>query len=432
MIPLAHNWIDAEGLRSAVARLGDGNEHAGTTTIDISYNNVTIIPAYLFELINAPPSLVINVSHNPLEAIHPLAFSSTVPDVFQEPFCTATVFQVTLDVSYSTAGPLQTPPVFNFDWVCWGINYITSVGASTSQGSFTIDMAATGVNFSVVKVLSSMVTNTINPGANPLPPTLEVNLGFNNYTAILPGAFNGSYATLIDLSNNRITAVSGTAFDLSLSLQTLNLSNNELTMINAETMARTPVLRVLDIHNNSRLWALLSTGNHLFETTSATENILQCATYSPHATGCNCSEGYVFSEMCGYVRCTPQDLPHGCPSGTVVNSTDCSLAPESTCVVGAVSGQYFNADINTFLPISNCHTEFSNPNVQGSQYLAYEVVPPFENAHGTATSNRLCSVCSTCPEGYDTVLVSLCAQMASMSHDFLHCCLIALGLHQIT
>lgn len=118
------------------------------------------------------------------------------------------------------------------------------------------------------------------------------------------------------------------------------------------------------------------------------------------AVDCTCNIGYHKSTACGFVRCISDSMQSdGCPTGSIVNSSNCSVAPISACVIGTVQGQYYNLESQAFLPLSECASLFQT---SPHSYLpAYEVSAPLFNARGTATSDRLCGPCSTCPAGFD-------------------------------
>lgn len=195
------------------------------------------------------------------------------------------------------------------------------------------------------------------------------------------------------LSNNAITSVAPDAFDYALThLRHLDLSSNNLTVISTGLLLNTPALQSLILVNNP-IVAIPHAGNHIGSRESMVGTPLQCETYGPVTMNCTCSVG-VPSVHCGYVRCT--QTPTGCEDGSIFNSSNCDGAPWSRCVTGAVPQQYYIQDLNTFLPITVCSELF------GAGRAAYEVQPALTNAQGTATSDRICSVCSTCPEGFDT------------------------------
>eukprot|EP00035_Acanthoeca_spectabilis_P017699 m.371925 g.371925 ORF g.371925 m.371925 type:complete len:602 (+) comp16686_c1_seq8:1793-3598(+) len=175
------------------------------------------------------------------------------------------------------------------------------------------------------------------------------------------------------------------------SLKEIDLSWNRLTVLPIPFLNNLPALGIgLRIDHNA-LVAFPATNNHIATSDRIGFNQVQCNTYGPTATGCDCLDGFHVSTFSGYIRCTRTFS--GCPQGTLWNDEDESNAPWSTCVNGSVSGHYFVN--NTFLPITECSTYLASTGKQ-----AYEVQSPGLNADGTATSDRLCSLCSTCPSGY--------------------------------
>ena len=128
----------------------------------------------------------------------------------------------------------------------------------------------------------------------------------------------------------------------------------------------------------------------------ASNNPLQCSVYGPTASDCRCERGMTHSTFCGYSRCIGNASVGGCLREQLFNATDCSAAPWSTCVTEKVRGQYF-AD-GSFHALTVC-SAYSD--VVGAR--SYEIRTPLKNQHGTITSDRLCSICSVCPSGYDTI-----------------------------
>jgi hypothetical protein len=84
-----------------------------------------------------------------------------------------------------------------------------------------------------------------------------------------------------------------------------------------------------------------------------------------------------------------------------VNS-DCTLAPFTVCAdntttISNMLGQLYidPADGYTVLPVTTCEQAFRS--ATGGFLAAYEYVAP------TLTSDRMCSICSSCPSGFDVV-----------------------------
>jgi hypothetical protein len=369
-VNLSHNLIGADSLVPALNSMRGSIDAIGyasgrvfaTTEIDLSHNNITWLPPNMFSAIHNPPLLTVDLHGNPLTSIHPDAFSAI--DVIGA--SSTELSAVVIDLSNSTAGPLQVPASIAFGNITW------SRGAS-----FILDLSGTDVDLGVVNALSEAA-----------PSNVTVRLKRNHDSAVPADAFNRSLVTTIDLSGNCITDVSAAAFPFSTVLQGLDLSDNNLTSLSIDVSRNTPVLSSLVLRGNQRLWALPQDNNHVFSAAAAAGSTLRCATYGPTATECSCARGFVLSVFCGYVRCTLAELTDGCANGTIFNSSNCALAPQSACVRGEVAGQYYNAAIKAFLRISNCSTAF--PLSQGSTaYIpAYQVIPPHYNAHATATSDR--------------------------------------------
>lgn len=343
--------------------------------LNVSHNLVTEVPANLFSGVGsravAATTVSVDLSANPLVHVHPFAHASGEPR--------ATLSGILLNLSNPTRRPLVLPHAMSFEGITW---------LGSTQAVY-FDFSNTGVNLSVVNLISA--------SANP-PGVLSVALRSNNYTDVLDGAFVRSRASSIDLRDNFISYVSPRAFNYTLELVTLDLSNNRLSVLSVGLMSNTPALTSLVLENNE-IAAVPQTSNHIATAAAVVNNILRCDRYGPETSGCACRAGFALSTFCGYTRCTPSGRVDGCGNDTIFNSSDCSSAPWSSCVTGAVENQFYSPIVQAFLPITQCSTAFPENNV----FLqAYEVQAPHSNAKGTATSDRLCSVCSSCPTGFDT------------------------------
>lgn len=120
--------------------------------------------------------------------------------------------------------------------------------------------------------------------------------------------------------------------------------------------------------------------------------MISCDQYGPTLQGCTCPEGYIFSTLCGYGRCLQTE--NGCSAGELFNAS-CTVAPASNCLTQCRGHQYYSATAQACIPTTVCETAF--PDHEVGYLQAYEV------RNFTATTDRLCSVCSICPAGYDTV-----------------------------
>eukprot|EP00037_Helgoeca_nana_P023872 m.248964 g.248964 ORF g.248964 m.248964 type:complete len:1003 (+) comp26476_c1_seq17:3-3011(+) len=363
---LQGNAVTADGLATAMQSYREGT---ALLTLIFRDNNITELPAQLFDGMGRDTpiglSIIVDVSSNPISMLSTASFSG------------ASLLQsVTILLSNTTAHSLAIPTT---PFVYTGIEWDAANG-----GALRLFFGNTSVDMAIVRALSS--------GAN-LPETLEVNLMNNDFRYIPPGAFHGSRATAIDLSSNAITWVSPDAFDYTLDLRTLALSNNRLTVINAGLMSNVPALASL-IFNDNLVWAVPLTSNHVGERTAANSNVLACAAFGPMLSGCACPRGLVFSTHCGYGRCL--STMDGCGVGLLFNNRSCAAAPSSTCIASCAVGQYYSAGLQECVAVTQCSTAFR----QGST-TQFQKAYQFDDV--TATSDRQCSICSTCPVGYDTV-----------------------------
>jgi hypothetical protein len=139
-------------------------------------------------------------------------------------------------------------------------------------------------------------------------------------------------------------------------------------------------------------------------------NVLQCNYFARSVTegfgtptNCTCGIGFVFDDWtaCSFHRCIRNTLTDGCDNSMVWNSTNCAVAPVSSCVVKANvirrGRQYYSPATQSFSALTNCSAHFQR---KGVLLNAYE----FQTA--TFTSDRLCSICSDCPAGFSAVKCS--------------------------
>eukprot|EP00036_Acanthoecidae_sp_10tr_P019896 CAMPEP_0206306090 /NCGR_PEP_ID=MMETSP0106_2-20121207/10618_1 /ASSEMBLY_ACC=CAM_ASM_000206 /TAXON_ID=81532 /ORGANISM="Acanthoeca-like sp., Strain 10tr" /LENGTH=1445 /DNA_ID=CAMNT_0053736995 /DNA_START=267 /DNA_END=4604 /DNA_ORIENTATION=- len=362
-VHLSDNHIDGLSVKSA---LNSFTESAAALTLNVSGNDVTSVPEGLF----SPDSdsatglhsrVTVDLSFNPI-----LHVSSSLFDVG---YSQREFQSIVIDMSHPTRGHIHMPPLLPYyDGIVW----------DSTGGTLNVSLAGAGVDFDVVRALSGSYG----------PKTLAVDLSHNNYTSVPAGAFDGSLAAWIDLSHNEITNVSASAFNYTLLLDVLDLSHNNLTVIEEDLMFNMPGLSSLVLTGNEVL-AIPQSSNHIAEAADVSHNPLQCATYGPVATNCTCTSGLHVSIHCGYVRCTPH--PDGCAPGTILNKSDCTNAPWSACVSDVPADQYYDNATQSFLPAMICATAFP-------RRRAYEV------SNRTVWSNRECSICSTCPAGFDMTL----------------------------
>lgn len=159
--------------------------------------------------------LSVDVSRNPLERLvtsrlarrntgHP----HTLPDSY------AGVLSVDLSHSTSTLVLNLQTPFSGFMDIRWvpGARFNVSFAGNPS------------VHPSIVRTLSTAPNS---------PPIINVDLSWNNYTALSSGVLNGSRASWLDFSHNAITEIAGDAVDYNFDLTSLLFSHNNLTVLHA-------------------------------------------------------------------------------------------------------------------------------------------------------------------------------------------------------
>lgn len=281
----------------------------------------------------------------------------------------------------------------------------------------------------------------------PTGCTLGFDLGFNNFSTVPAHVFVKSNITEMTLSHNNITEVDILAFNHTYFLQHLDLSYNALTYFPIGLQENLPLLQRLILSHNA-IVALPEGGVRVVYPEDAVGNPLQCARYGPSVINCTCpplvtnsassdvgapgvsafalesadaldhgdaagampSEKQVgarwgrtrqppqttrssAAEHCEYVRCAPPD--GGCPDGLAYNRSGCLAAPFSDCVnpIPLLGKQYQDPRTQTFRPVTHCARAFPS-RLRNGYAQAYEY------ANYTSTSDRLCSICSVCPEGF--------------------------------
>lgn len=343
--------------------------------INAAFNEVSTVPPRLFQALGtfAPMvsvAITINVSHNPLQTIHPAAFEVTGANQFTK------LEYANIILDYPTTGHIRPPGrPFSYNGIEW----------STFGGAMLVSLRGTGLNMNIVSNLTA---------DSKAPARYVVILDDNNYTEVTSCAFCGSRATGISLGNNRISRMASDAFNYSLVLDSLDLSHNLLTYIDITFLSNTPALSTLIVANNS-LWAMPITNNHIRSQDNASENVLSCDTFGPELDSCRCPAGSVFNVHCGYGRCTSTST--GCARGLMFASGSCADAPNSTCLTSCPRNRYYSQTLWECLPVTVCDRAFRLQGSQTAFLQAYEYESP------TITSDRQCSICSTCPSGYETV-----------------------------
>lgn len=413
VVLLTNNSISTEGAENIISSY---NTSACPLTLDLSLNNITTSPninfggqamsAFSEASPEAPRSIDITMAQNPLTVVT----STMVAGI-------GSLLHLSVDISYPTSGMVTFPPKFTFAGFQYGHRY-------NSPHTLVINMDGTGAGPSVLTSLNEFLLPYVCIGvgkhnddddaandyihdpykhsncAGGCGPScnLTVSLANNNISAVLSGDFAMARVTQLDLSDNGLTTFAPNAFNYSFDLTMLILRNNLLTFVPSGLQDNAPGLKSLVVTNNA-IQAITSEGSRIAQSNDATDNILSCSTFSPLASGCDCSNGLHLTNHCGYVRCTP--TPDGCDGGTLLNGSNCTLAPWSACVEGTevLGREYYVRSLQQFLPITNCSTAFAN--VQGPGFL-----PAYEFSPFTATNDRMCSICSSCPAGYTTTQCS--------------------------
>lgn len=224
------------------------------------------------------------------------------------------------------------------------------------------------------------------------PTAVRLNMPGNTVTELVD-TVDGELLETLDLSENGLTLISGDALNPAENLLTFLLAGNDLTVVPSALQSYALNVRNISVAGN-RILAFPLSGNRLVDPSTTKNNPLACDTLIPTPTNCSCTSSAFphRSTHCGYVRCTAE--PNGCAAGTLFNTSDCSLAPWSSCIPSNAlpPGTYYDVFSQTFQPLTACDQAFS---VKNGSYLA-----AYEYSNATATSDRQCSICSACPAGY--------------------------------
>eukprot|EP00038_Savillea_parva_P004331 m.136509 g.136509 ORF g.136509 m.136509 type:complete len:882 (+) comp11437_c0_seq1:197-2842(+) len=404
-------------------------------------NNCTSLPDHFLEHATTnsggfPSGLTLDLSYNPIQSLSESVFiiDGDIDSSYFTPFFST----VRISVAHSTAGPIAYPPNgFNF-----------TARSFTSNAYLQFDATNTSVTHAGTVV--SAFARFLQPSACGPTCTLSIGLAHNRITSIASGELASVALNALDLSGQllnlsgqqrsghdgsaahtstpqRITTTQSTtttiinsdgsggaltyiapdAFNNAMTLTTLILSNNALTFLSIDVLANTPALSHLAVDGNP-IEALPFINNHLNTASNTTGFVVQCATFGSNInlTDCACTPGSnltMLSLQCGYIRCTHDR--DGCPPGYLLNASDCSQAPASVCVdVNSPryinSHQYYDTAQHIFLPLTNCSTAFkaaNRPGLRAGYKNAWEYTAP------TATSDRVCAICTTCPSEYGTI-----------------------------
>lgn len=446
---LSGNRVDGNGLKAA---LNSYRNSAGALTIDASLNNITVIPGLLFNgtgmggaLTTWVTSISLFLLQNPITTVAWNAFAgidieasiATSFKIFSDenlPPGTAAVgfgariSSLTIDMSSSLGQvPLELPHNLSFYGILfWNQGLLSTISPIYSADSATLMtlpygelnliLLNTNVSLSFAKTFSNAVKYGACAtcyGAHPLTlngTTImwsELRSSFstgrphgvvglylmeNGYKSVPAGIFNDSVITELNLGSNLITEIDPAAFHYNFNLRALNLQDNNLTVIHRSLLESLPALQQLNIIGNS-IRAIPETNNHV-QAGLATDNIIQCSAYGPALQNCTCLDGNQLQALCGYSVCLPEALQSsGCPAGAFINSTNCSVAPWPACVEHVPPNVFYSHEDSAFLTVGECDVAFAG-NRPGEYLKAYEYRPP------TATSDRQCSICSTCPPGF--------------------------------
>eukprot|EP00040_Diaphanoeca_grandis_P036769 m.236184 g.236184 ORF g.236184 m.236184 type:complete len:1287 (+) comp33678_c0_seq1:280-4140(+) len=371
VINLSNNNLDGYSLKRALNSFTSG---ATTLTIILTHNNVTIIPEDLLAEVASFSAtfatITLNISYNPISTITPTSFS------FSEDFgFLAFVF---VDMSHSTdiitfPDTIELPSGYFWD--------------DKTGGSLTLNFDSTNIDLGIINAFNGVEG----------PEFLKLVLSNNGYEYLPSDVYLTSKVNALDLSHNKITAIAADAFSYSLLLTSMTLAHNELTVLQAGVMVNLPFV-VLNAVDN-QIWAITETGNHFTKVTDAEDNVLVCDSYGPELDGCRCQNNLTYSTHCGYGRCL--ETLSGCGAESLIyNKNDCSHAPNSACLRQCPDvHDYYDVVKQFCITATNCTTAFPNSDKKGGDTFtkAYEV------RNSSATSDRLCSICSTCPSDYHTV-----------------------------
>jgi hypothetical protein len=378
-IDASHNHLGTAAMLDALHSMWM-SEGVTVASLDLTHNRVGSIPSLGLssnDYFNIQKTAVtLDVSYNPLEFINDDVFSYT------------STVALTIDMSFPTAGPVAFPVEFGF--------------IGMTQG-FALNFRALGTG--ATPSLAAAFQNLLNsPTCHPSAATscnFTLDISSNNISVLRAAAFSRARVTKLVLQSNGLTAVSDDAFDFGFDLIELDVSLNRITAITSGFLDRVPGLAQLFATQNL-IQAIPQFGNfHVRSAGDFAGNPLACESYGPtSAHNCTCSPGYTLSVFCGYMRCTPTVLPNGCAPTLYFNASDCSLAPWPSCINASVltSGNvYYNVPRQSFEVVALCPSTFEEQAGSGTFLPAYQYRKP------TATSNRLCSICSTCPTGYNLV-----------------------------
>eukprot|EP00040_Diaphanoeca_grandis_P034701 m.216423 g.216423 ORF g.216423 m.216423 type:complete len:1123 (+) comp33207_c7_seq3:167-3535(+) len=359
-VDFSNNFLTETSLQQMIFSFRSG----AALLLNVSRNTISSLPDRLF---NTKEQffleLTLDLSYNPITTIGESVFAE---GAFQS---------LNINFNNPTQSGVQIPDTFSFGATVW---------SQTNGGSFNFSFSHTKVNLSIVNALS---------GENG-PKILALDLSYNEYSTVSSNTFSLARANVLNLSHNAITTISPQAFDYTRQLSVLDLSHNSITQVDSELLINTPALISMFISHNN-IWALPQAGTPIVSVADAVDNILMCDGYTPTLVNCKCNSLAQYSSHCGYARC--MSTVSGCLSPLFINTTNCEHAPRSACLPTCPRGQYHDRSAMTCLDITDCNTIYRN--VSGDSVTTQQA---YQVSNATLTTDRICSICSVCPDGYDT------------------------------
>eukprot|EP00040_Diaphanoeca_grandis_P017182 m.89286 g.89286 ORF g.89286 m.89286 type:complete len:1208 (-) comp26282_c0_seq1:76-3699(-) len=430
-LSLQNNYINASGFATILKSYTNGT---GPLTLQLGGNDITMVPSFVFAGVGsgiiakfAYPKISVNLQaqrngvmsllpddafsydQNQFRTVEALVSAISL-DLSDNPnlFVVSTEFNfmqsttkgqtmLTLELQLSRTNQTMTPlnafgafgvDYTNFRPTRWLIVNLTSnqIDLESLSQNYYFDEGVVSVNL----ILCDNNIKEIQPYSfSGFSGSLD--LAFNHISAIRESAFKYTLLNSINMSHNRIVEVHPDAFDVSVSVTHLDLGHNKISSIITRFTDNTPVLQQLVITGNKvQSLPMLIGNNRIFNAADADDNVLRCESYSPHLSNCTCAGDLVYNTFCGYGRCTRKET--GC-EGSAMPTEDCKEAPRSVCLSSCVAGSYMLASdrVATCLFYTNCSTAFTN----GTQ--GYEFRSP------TSSTDRVCSACSVCPGGFDSI-----------------------------
>eukprot|EP00038_Savillea_parva_P007705 m.171987 g.171987 ORF g.171987 m.171987 type:complete len:1063 (-) comp13456_c0_seq1:96-3284(-) len=369
-LDLRFNSISATDVQSIFTSY---KQVGGSLGIYAGYNNITAIPDFFFKNLTggsptiSSPRLLLNMTGNPLY------------DVSRDMFSGARYLgDISLCMSFPTAGRIKFPTLFLMEG-----NPTFAHGAT-----LVVDLSATGADVATTAAFNKFLWPCSKKWcACGEDCKLLMTLAHNNISVLGPDSCANTRVTSLDLQYNNMTYISSVAFSTtSYDLQILDLSHNSLNLIPIELQNNLPGLRTLKVAHNL-ITAIPTYGNRI-NVSDAMGNPLQCATYMPLPSGCKCTHGNLLPSNCGYTRCM-----QGCTPTWAVNAT-CSPWMKCFDPSHIPTGHYFDTVFHTMLPLTECNATFKSETIRAKGYRqGYEVTK------NTLTTDRVCSLCTTCPSG---------------------------------